>query len=90
MKKAEKCVIFSDFDAINEVINLSQVTKVYWFCFENEYRINNLKGFNGFIYKVENIYDLERGLIKVNEKRFETLCYVENPENLQKKVRVRK
>ena len=29
-------------------------------------------------------------IIKVNEKKFETLCYIDNPETLQKKVRVKR
>ena len=89
-KKAEKCVVFSDFDPRYEVINLSQATNVYWFCFESRYDSYNIRGFNGFIYKVQNIKDLEQGLLKINEKRFETLCYTDNPEFLQKKVRVKK
>ncbi len=89
-KKAEKCVVFSDFDPRSEVINLSQAADVYWFCFESSYYSYDINGFNGFIYKVQNIKDLEQGLLKVNEKRFETLCYTDNPAELQKKVRVKK
>ncbi len=89
-KKAEKCVVFSDFDPRSEVINLSQVADVYWFCFESRYDSYDIDDFNGFIYKVQNIKDLEQGLLKVNEKRFETLCYTDNPKSLQKKVRVKR
>ena len=89
-KKAEKCVVFADFDPKNEVINLSQVADVYWFCFEPRYYIYDIGNFNGFIYKVQSIKDLERGLVKVNKKRFETLCYTDNPKSLQKKVRVKR
>ena len=86
-KKAEKCVVFSDFDPCSEVINLSQATDVYWFCFESSFSRRDISDFNGFIYKVRSLEDLERGLVKVNKKRFELLCYVDNPKNLQKKVR---
>ena len=89
-KKAEKCVVFADFDPIYEVINLSQVVDVYWFCFESSYNLDDIDHFNGFIYKVQNLRDLEQGLLKVNEKRFETLCYVDNPKNIQRKVRMKK
>ena len=89
-KKAEKCVVFADFDPRREVINLSQVADVYWFCFEQRYTSYDLVNFNGFIYKVRNIKDLEQGLVMVNKKRFETLCYTDNPSGLQKKVGVRR
>jgi len=89
-KKAEKCVVFADFDPRREVINLSQVADVYWFCFEKGYTSYDLVNFNGFIYKVRNVKDLEQGLVMVNKKRFETLCYTDNPSGLQKKGRVRK
>ena len=89
-KKAEKCVVFADFDPRSEVINLSQAADVYWFCFESRYYSYDIGNFNGFIYKVKNIRDLEQGLLKVSEKRFETLCYTDNPKSLQKKVRVKR
>ena len=89
-KKCEKCVVFSDFDPIDEVINLSHAASVYWFCFENSFSKKDISRYTGFIYKVKNVSDLEKGLIKVNEKRFETLVYTENPKGLQKKIGVRK
>ena len=85
--KAEKCVVFSDFDPLDEVTNLSHAADVYWFCFESNFSRRDITNFNGFIYKVQNLMDLERGLVKVNKKRFELLCYADNPKNLQKKVR---
>ena len=85
-KHAEKCVVFSDFDPIDEVINLSNKVRTYWFCFERSFSRNDLEKFNGFMYKVQNVRDLEKGLIKVNEKRFETLCFTDNPAKLQKKL----
>jgi hypothetical protein len=84
-KKAEKCVVFSDFDPIYEVINLSLDCDVYWFCFERKFNRNDLKSFNGFIYKVKDANDIMNGLIKVNEKKFEVLCYVDNPKKLIKR-----
>lgn len=84
-KKAEKCVVFSDFDPRYEVIKLSQKTQVYWFCFEHSYGRYDLDNFNGFIYPVHNANDILDGLIKVNEKRFETLCYVDNGNKVKVK-----
>ena len=89
-KKAEKCVVFSDFDPIRQVCYLSLFSQVYWFCFEPYYQMENVSDFCGFIYPVQNVSDLERGLVKVNEKRFETLCYTDNPDGLRQKVRVKK
>ena len=82
-KKAEKCVIFSDFDPKDEVENLSQSVQVYWFCFENYYDNKNLENYRGFIYPVQNVNDIAQGLIKVSDKRFETLCYTDNPKTLK-------
>ncbi len=84
-KKCEKCVVFSDFDPRSEVINLSQKAQTYWFCFENDFRKCDLSGFRGFVYPVQNVFDLANGLIKVNNKRFETLCFTDNPKILQKR-----
>ena len=83
-KGAEKCVVFADFDPKREVENLSQFAQVYWFCFESEYKLSNLENYRGFVYPVKNIKDIANGLIKVNDKRFETLCYTENPKTLKK------
>ncbi len=83
-KKAEKCVVFSDFDPLMEVINLSHNVDVYWFCFEQDFSRSYLDEFNGFIYKVRNARDIAEGLIKVNENRFEVLCYLDNRKKLQK------
>ena len=83
-KKAEKCVVFSDFDPLMEVINLSHYVDVYWFCFEQDFSRSDLDEFNGFIYKVRNARDIAEGLIKVNENRFEVLCYLDNRKKLQK------
>lgn len=75
--KAEKCVVFSDFDIRNEVIRLSQKCKTYWFCFEKNASKSNVSEFKGFIYKTQNIDDVKKGLIKVNSNRFENLCFME-------------
>lgn len=84
-RKAEKCVVFSDFDPREEVINLSQDAIVYWFCFEQDFTRRNLSGYQGFIYQVQNINDIAQGLIKVGKKRFEALCYTENPVGVERR-----
>ena len=86
-KKAEKTVIFSDFDSIDEVNKLSNYAQVYYFCFENDVVKYKLDKFKGFLYKVQNEQDLERGLLKVNEKRFESLMYLDNPESIKERRR---
>lgn len=88
-KKAERCVVFSDFDPISEVVNLSAKADVYWFCFEDDFDRYDLKYYKGFIYKVKNINDIAQGLIKVNSKRFESLCFTDNPASLRGKARKR-
>lgn len=84
-KKCEKCVVFSDFDSLSEVIGLSQKAKVYWFCFENYFTKYDLGRFKGFIYQTNSAEDIINGLIKVNENRFETLCFVSHDKTLQRR-----
>ena len=84
-KECEKCVVFSDFDPLSEVIGLSQKAKVYWFCFENYFTKYDLGRFKGFIYQTNSAEDIINGLIKVNENRFETLCFVSNNKTLQRR-----
>ena len=84
-KKCEKCVVFSDFDPLSEVIGLSQKAKVYWFCFENYFTKYDLGRFKGFIYQTNSAEDIINGLIKVNENRFETLCFVSHDKTLQRR-----
>ena len=84
-KECEKCVVFSDFDPLSEVIGLSQKAKVYWFCFENYFTKYDLGRFKGFIYQTNSAEDIINGLIKVDENRFETLCFVSNNKTLQRR-----
>ena len=84
-KECEKCVVFSDFDPLSEVIGLSQKAKVYWFCFENCFTKYDLGRFKGFIYQTNSAEDIINGLIKVNENRFETLCFVSHDKTLQRR-----
>lgn len=83
--KAEKCVIFSDFDARGEIINLSNYCNLYWFCFESGFSNSNIDGYKGFIYEVETLDDIKMGLLKVNENRFETLVHINNIKKKERK-----
>lgn len=84
-KKAEKAVVFADFDPITSVIHLSNYADVYYFCFERNISKYKLSGFKGFVYPVQNEIDLERGLVKVNEKKFKSLVYLDNPEVVKRR-----
>ena len=83
-KQAEKCVVFADCDPIDEVITLSKYAEVYWFCFENQLENEDLTEYKGFLYQVENAQNIAEGLVKVSEKRFESLVFLDNPKILQK------
>lgn len=85
---AEKCVVFSDFDPIAEVMRLSNFADVYWFCFEKDIKKRNLEKYQGFLYPVQTAQDIAIGLVKVSEKRFESLIYLDNPENLQRRKKL--
>ena len=84
-KRAEKCAIFADFDPKREVENLSHHTQVYWFCFEDKYTVENTSNFEGFMYKVKTSKDILEALVRVNENRFETLCYIDNGKKVLQK-----
>lgn len=81
--KAEKCVIFSDFDPLYEIKNLSQICDVYWFCFENYRYIEQINGFKGFIYQTKNEEDIVKALKKINNNKFETLCYMQEERKIK-------
>ena len=86
-KHAEKLVAFSDFDALGELSNLSNIVQVYYFCFEHDFDRLDVSDFKGFIYQVKNIKDIEEGLVKINAKRFEALCYLDKPKSLRKEIK---
>lgn len=75
--KAEKCVVFTDFDPLGEVINLSKHCNFYWFCFKQDIDRNDLSNYRGFLYTVQNIKDIANALLKVSEYQFQTLCHIE-------------
>ncbi len=87
-KKAEKAVMFADFDPRGAIIHLSQKCQVYWFCFEKNIENRDFtygnQQFQGFVYQVQSALDIAEGLAKVNERRFENLCFIDNPKTLRR------
>ena len=83
-KKAEKCVVFADCDPLYSVVRLSQKAQVYWFNFESNFSRSDLSDYKGFVYEVHCMKDIQKGLIKVNENRFEALTYIDNPKVLRR------
>ena len=85
-KRAEKCVIFSDYDPQEDITGLSKIAQVYWFCFENTWCKNAVtEAFDGFYYKVEDLDDIYLGLREINSKRFETLCYLSKKQKIKRR-----
>ncbi len=74
-KQAEKCVVFSDYDSLSEVIKLSDFCQVYYFCFEDEIEKYRLSEFKGFVYQINDADDIVDGLIRINEFSFEAIKY---------------
>jgi hypothetical protein len=70
-KKAEKVVIFSDFDPKDEVENLSKHCEVYWFCYRNEFRKEDLIDFKGKFFKTQSEKDIIKHLQKIDSKVYE-------------------
>ena len=75
-KKAEKCVIFSDFDPLNSIINLSSKCQTYWFGFATKQYDSRLENFQGFYYPVQDDEDIALGLKLANKYSFKGLCYL--------------
>lgn len=70
-KRAEKVVIFSDFDPKNSVENLSQKCEVYWFCFRDIWRKGDLENFKGKFFKTLSEKDILEHLKHINSKVYE-------------------
>lgn len=83
-KGAEMCVVFSDFDALNEIINLSKFCKVYYFCFESDFELYSLNKYEGVFYHISKIDDIIDGLVKINDTNFEVLKYEKNKEKVKR------
>lgn len=78
-KKAEKCVVFSDFDPYLAVCSLSKHCKVYWFCFEDRYNYPkyDFREFKGNAYYTQNFDDIRNHFIHMD-----SYDYVENQKSL--------
>lgn len=86
-KSAEMCVVFSDFDALKEIINLSTFCKVYYFCFEDDFELSSLKRYEGVFYRISKMDDVVEALIKINDANFEVLKYEKNKEKVKRIMR---
>lgn len=72
-KKAEKVVVFSDFDPKIEIENLSQKCEVYWFCFIEECLKGQLDRFKGKFFKTLSKKDIMLHLQNINSKMYEIM-----------------
>ena len=70
-RNAEKVVIFSDFDPIEEVKKLSQKCAVYWFCFQEIWGKKQLDNFNGKFFKTNSERDIIKHLQNINNISYE-------------------
>ncbi len=86
-KSAEMCVVFSDFDALKEIINLSSFCKVYFFCFEDDFELSSLNKYEGVFYRISKMDDIVEALIKINDTNFEVLKYEKNKEKVKRIMR---
>ncbi len=71
--QAEKCLIFSDFDPLKNIINLSHYCDVYFFNFKTNYNLDTIQDYEGFIYDVQNLEDIKNGLIQIKKYSFDYL-----------------
>ena len=74
--KAEKCVVFADFDPRENIINLANNCQVYWFNFENNYNEYYIANFNGYIHDTQNVKDIMIGLNEIRTNNFQYLVRV--------------
>ena len=74
--KAEKCVVFADFDPRENIINLANNCQVYWFNFENNYDEYYIANFNGYIHDTQNVKDIMIGLNEIRTNNFQYLVRV--------------
>lgn len=77
-----------DFDPRYAIFNLSNYIKTYWFCFEAIFTNKDLQEkYYGFLYKVKTLEDIVNGLVRINERRFESLAFIDDKNILKKKLR---
>ena len=75
-RKAEKVIVFADFDPAREVATLSKKSDVYWMCFDSNYKkaITYYK-FNGFVAKTTSEKEILETLEKFNSTSYKTLRF---------------
>lgn len=71
-RKAEKCVVFADFDPYKSICTLSQFCKVYWFCFEERYNHPKyeFKNFHGNVYYTNNFNSMKNHFINMDNYQY--------------------
>lgn len=71
-RKAEKCVIFADFDPYKSIVDLSNYCKIYWFCFENRYNSPkyNFKDFKGNAYYVDGFDSMKSHFVNMDNYEY--------------------
>lgn len=70
-KKAEKVLVFSDFDPKTNIENLSEQCEVYWFCFRTAYRMYDLDNFKGKFFRTQNELDIVNHLKNIKSRTYE-------------------
>lgn len=72
-KKAKKLTVFSDFDPIREIEDLSKDCEIWWFCFEqrNYYRSTSVENFKGHFYNTAKLEDFIKHLKNVRSRAYE-------------------
>lgn len=78
-RKAEKCVIFSDFDPYETICSLSHSCKTYWFCFEDRYNTPkyDFREYNGGVYYTNGFDSMKNHFINMDN-----YTYVEKQKKL--------
>ncbi len=79
--KAEKCVVFADFDPIENIINLANYCQVYWFNFESRFESFYLNNFNGYIHNTQDVKDIMIGLNEIRKNNYDYLVRVRKKKN---------
>lgn len=71
-RKAEKCVVFSDFDLYETICTLSHSCKTYWFCFEERYNHSkyDFKEYRGGVYYTDGFDSMKNHFINMDNYNY--------------------